>query len=85
MNHASPHPDGVVWPLRPADEADVPALGALIVLSARALAPTCHSRAQVDAALGPVFGVDCQLVRDGTRFVAADGGKIVGCGTGGDP
>jgi len=34
----------------------------------------------MDAALGPVFGVDRQLIRDGTYFVAERDGAIVGCG-----
>jgi len=32
------------------------------------------------AALGPVFGVDRQLIRDGTYFIVEDAGRIVGCG-----
>jgi len=39
-----------------------------------------YSREQIDAALGPVFGVDVQLIEDGTYFVVEDKGKIVGCG-----
>jgi GNAT superfamily N-acetyltransferase len=34
----------------------------------------------MDAALGPVFGVDRQLIRDGTYFVVEHNGLIVGCG-----
>jgi N-acetylglutamate synthase-like GNAT family acetyltransferase len=34
----------------------------------------------MEAALGPVFGVDRQLVRDGTYFVVEHDGQIVGCG-----
>src|SRR5438874_1986462 len=34
----------------------------------------------MQAALGPVFGVDRQLIRDGTYFVAEENGAIVGCG-----
>lgn len=68
------------WPLRLACEADVPALEALIPLSVRSLQAPYYSRAQMEAALGPVFGVDRQLVRDGTYFVAERDGAIVGCG-----
>jgi N-acetylglutamate synthase-like GNAT family acetyltransferase len=34
----------------------------------------------MEAALGPVFGVDRQLIRDGTFFVVEQAGQIVGCG-----
>lgn len=68
------------WPLRLACEADVRALEALIPLSVRALQSPYYSPAQMEAALGPVFGVDRQLIRDGTYFVAEQDGQIVGCG-----
>lgn len=66
--------------LRLAAEEDIPALENLIPLSARALQVPHYSPAQIEAALGPVFGVDRQLVRDGTYYVAEAGGLIVGCG-----
>ena len=68
------------WPLRLAREADVPALEALIPVSVRALQAPYYSSAQMEAALGPVFGVDRQLIRDGTYFAAESNGAIVGCG-----
>jgi N-acetylglutamate synthase-like GNAT family acetyltransferase len=68
------------WPLRLAHENDVPALAELIPLSVRALQAAYYSTAQMDAALGPAFGVDRQLIRDGTYFVAERDGTIVGCG-----
>ena len=34
----------------------------------------------MEAALGPVFGVDRQLIRDGTYFAVEDADRIVGCG-----
>jgi len=34
----------------------------------------------MEAALGSVFGVDRQLIRDGTYFVVEHEGRIVGCG-----
>lgn len=66
--------------------ADVPALEALIPLSARHLRHGYYTAAQVEGALGPVFGVDTQLIRDATFFVAVDSSapacpaRIVGCG-----
>jgi|SRR5580658_6422702 GNAT superfamily N-acetyltransferase len=67
-------------PLRLACEADVPALEALIPLSVRALQAPYYSSAQMNAALGTVFGVDRQLIRDGTYFLAERDGAIIGCG-----
>src|SRR5215469_8535671 len=68
------------WPLRLARESDVPALEALIPLSVYSLQAPYYSKAQMDAALGPVFGVDRQLIRDGTYFVAEQDRAIIGCG-----
>ncbi len=66
--------------LRRATAADIPALEALIPLSARTLQAAYYSPAQIEAALGPVFGVDRQLISDATYFVVEEGGQIVGCG-----
>ena len=68
------------WSLRLARESDAPALAALIPLSVRALQAPYYSAAQMEAALGPVFGVDRQLIRDGTYFVAEQNGLLIGCG-----
>ena len=66
--------------IRLARDEDIPALERLIPLSVRELQAATYSRAQMEAALGPVFGVDRQLIRDGTYFVVEDGDLIVGCG-----
>lgn len=66
--------------LRSARVEDIPALEILIPLSVRALQAPHYSPAQMEVALGPVFGVDRQLIIDGTYFVAEDSGEIVGCG-----
>lgn len=66
--------------LRLATDADVPALEVLIPLSVRALQAAHYSNEQMEAALGPVFGVDRQLIRDGTYFVVEHEGEIIGCG-----
>lgn len=70
------------WMLRLAGERDVPALELLIPLSVHTLQAAHYSAAQRQAALGPVFGVDRQLIRDGTYFVAEGEGEgdVVGCG-----
>ncbi len=68
------------WNLRLARMEDAPALEELIPLSVRALQADYYSSAQMEAALGPVFGVDRQLIADGTYFVAEHDEKIVGCG-----
>ena len=68
------------WRPRKAVQGDVPAMEELIPLSARVLQSAFYSGAQIEAALGGVFGVDRQLVRDGTFLVVEHGGRIVGCG-----
>jgi predicted N-acetyltransferase YhbS len=71
---------GTQWVPRPALERDIRAIAALIPVSVRGLQAAHYTEAQMDAALGPVFGVDSQLVRDGTYFVVEDEGRVVGCG-----
>ena len=68
------------WKLRLARENDIPALEKLISLSVRGLQASHYSIAQIDAALGSVFGVDRQLIRDGTYFIAELDGELIGCG-----
>jgi GNAT superfamily N-acetyltransferase len=68
------------WLPRLAREDDIPDLEELIPLSVRALQAPHYSAAQMEAALGPIFGVDCQLIRDGTYFVIEHEARIVGCG-----
>jgi GNAT superfamily N-acetyltransferase len=75
-----PTSPATTWPLRLARESDVPAIEALISLSVYTLQAPFYSKAQMDAALGPVFGVDRQLIRDGSYFVTEQDGAIVGCG-----
>ena len=65
---------------RVAQMPDIPALEALIPLSARELQSSYYTREQIDGAIGTVFGVDTQLIKDGTYFVAIADGRIVGCG-----
>jgi hypothetical protein len=55
--------------IRRAEFEDIPILEALIPESVRALQSRDYSPEQMAAALGTVFGVDRQLIRDGTYFV----------------
>jgi GNAT superfamily N-acetyltransferase len=66
--------------LRQATLADQPALTALIARSARELSRSEYTPEVVEGALRGAFGVDTQLIRDGTYFVVASGDAIVGCG-----
>jgi GNAT superfamily N-acetyltransferase len=66
--------------LRAARLDEVDELETLIALSARTLLAPWYSPAQIAAAVGSVFAVDVQLIDDGTYFVAAHDGTIVGCG-----
>ena len=68
------------WTLRLAEERDISALETLVEVSVRALLSRCYSAAQLEVALGPVFGVDAQLIRDGTYFVVESGSDFVACG-----
>ncbi len=65
---------------RLAEISDVAALEPLIAESARGLRGSFYSAAQVDGAIGDVFGVDSQLIKDRTYFVALAGPRLVGCG-----
>lgn len=66
--------------LRRAVLADLPALSGLIAQSARELSRDDYTPEQVAGALSGAFGVDTQLIRDGTYFVVECAGRLAGCG-----
>jgi len=74
--------------LRLATDADVPSLHALIEASVRGLQAGDYTQAQIEGALGTVLGLDTQLIRDKTYFIAEtvvqDGmgqnPRLAGCG-----
>jgi GNAT superfamily N-acetyltransferase len=68
------------FPIRPATPADIPALNALIARSAEVLSAGFYTPAQTAALTRDVFGVDSQLVADGTYFVVENDGAAVACG-----
>jgi GNAT superfamily N-acetyltransferase len=66
--------------LRLAVPEDVPVLRELIDASVRGLQTQDYTPAQIEGALKTVFGVDSQLIADGTYIVAESESQIVGCG-----
>ena len=66
--------------LRAATPADIPALERLIAASARGLSRDDYTDEQIESALGTAWGVDSELIRDGTYFVVEAEGEPVGCG-----
>jgi GNAT superfamily N-acetyltransferase len=65
---------------RAAHLAEVAALEALIDQSVRQLSVGYYSPPQIASALRYVFGIDTQLILDGTYYVAEIDGHLVGCG-----
>ena len=68
------------YQLRTATHADRAALQVLIARSARELGAGDYRREQIEGALQGAFGVDSQLIDDGTYFVADAAGSLIGCG-----
>ena len=70
--------------IRQATAADVPWLRELIEASVRGLQADDYSPAQIEGALQSVYGVDSQLIADGTYFVTevseSSNTEIVACG-----
>src|SRR5258707_443169 len=66
--------------LRKANLDDRVAIERLIIESARGLSKEDYSDSQIEAAIATVFGVDTNLIVDGTYFVADSEGKLIGCG-----
>ncbi len=66
--------------IRRATLDDRAALEQLIAESARGLSRGDYTDEQVEAAVASVFGVDTDLILDGTYYAAEAGGELVGCG-----
>jgi GNAT superfamily N-acetyltransferase len=60
--------------IRPATITDIPALRDVIDASVRGLQADDYTPTQIEAALKTVYGVDSQLIADGTYFVAETSG-----------
>ncbi|RUT09875.1 N-acetyltransferase [Dulcicalothrix desertica PCC 7102] len=68
------------WILRLATHQDIPALHELIPHSVHQLQKDYYSLELREGALGSVFGVDSQLIKDSTYFVVENNTGIIGCG-----
>lgn len=70
--------------IRKATNADIPQIRELIDVSVRGLQAQDYSPAQIEGALRSVYGVDSQLIADGTYLVAeisdSDRRRVVACG-----
>jgi|SRR3954464_5307252 GNAT superfamily N-acetyltransferase len=66
--------------IRRAVPGDVASLNTLIERSARALSRGFYTPEQIDSLVRYVFGVDSNLVADGTYFVVHVGEAVAGCG-----
>ncbi|MGI9332320.1 MAG: GNAT family N-acetyltransferase [Gammaproteobacteria bacterium] len=55
-------------------------LNVLIARSARRLGAGYYTPEQIEGALRSAFGVDTQLIKDGTYYVVESGNEIVACG-----
>jgi len=66
--------------IRQATLSEIGDIEQLIQLSARKLSRDDYTDEQIEAALGTAWGVDTQLIKDGTYFVVKAGNQLVGCG-----
>lgn len=66
--------------IRKATLEDRPAIKELIAESARGLSREDYTGPQIEVAIATVFGVDTDLILDGTYFVAEGEGGLIGCG-----
>jgi GNAT superfamily N-acetyltransferase len=73
-------PSPVSFTLRKATLDDRRAIEQLIQLSARGLSRAEYSDEQIEGAIRTVFGVDTNLIEDGTYFVVESDGELIGCG-----
>jgi GNAT superfamily N-acetyltransferase len=70
----------MAYVIRKAALSDRPAIEQLIVASARGLSRADYSDPQIEGAIKTLFGVDTNLILDGTYFVVDNDGELIGCG-----
>ena len=65
---------------RLATRQDIPQLNELIALSVRGLSTEYYTPNQIESAIKYIFGIDTQLIIDGTYYIAEKDSVLVGCG-----
>lgn len=70
----------MAYSIRKATPEDRDRIRQLIAASARGLSREDYDDAQIEAAIATVFGVDSDLIEDGTYFVVESAGELIGCG-----
>lgn len=68
------------YTIRTATPADTGKLRELVEVSARVLGRPFYTEPQIESALGSAWGVDTQLIRDGTFFIVEAANLCAGCG-----
>ena len=68
------------YSIRPATLDDRSEIQRLIAESARGLSGEHYNDTQIETAIVTVFGVDTDLIDDGTYFVVESAGALIGCG-----
>ena len=66
--------------IRRATLDDKPVLETLIAESSRGLSRQDYTSEQIEAALGTAWGIDTELIADGTYFAVEAEGHVVACG-----
>ena len=80
LSHASRFSNDMNIQLRLATAEDIPALDQLMRRSVRALSAGYYTERQIEISLVHVFGIDTQLIADGTYLIAEADGRLAGCG-----
>jgi len=65
---------------RLAQLTDIPQLNEMIEQSVRGLSVGYYTPQQIESSIKYIFGVDTQLVIDGTYYIAEVDGQLAGCG-----
>lgn len=66
--------------IRLATFQDIPELKRLLDFSVRSLSSEYYTSSQIESALKYIFGIDTQLISDGTYYIVEIDGVITGCG-----